>query len=82
VGGKKPPAGLKLHAWLNMWRDSWPARDAASALGPAGEGPDLVAVGFQEVVPLSAGNVIAGPASDGAGAWDYVLAATLNGDEW
>ena len=48
----------------------------------AAEGPDIVAVGFQEVVPLSAGNVIAGPSSDGADAWDYVLAATLNGDDW
>jgi hypothetical protein len=34
------------------------------------------------VVPLSAGNVIAGPSSEGADAWDYVLAATLNGEAW
>jgi hypothetical protein len=81
VGGKKPPPGLRLHSWINMWQDNWPERDAASMLGNT-EGPDIVAVGFQEIVPLSAGNVIAGPATDGADAWDYVMAATLNGDEW
>ncbi len=81
MGGKKPPPGLKLHSWLNMWRDNWPARDASSPLGAA-EGPDMVVAGFQEVVPLSAGNVIAGPAADGADAWDQVLGATLNGDQW
>lgn len=88
VAGKKPPAGLKLHDWLDQWKHAWP-REAAQAPGQqpsaaaaAAEGPDIVAVGFQEVVPLSAGNVIAGPSSEGADAWDQVLAATLNGDAW
>jgi len=49
--------------------------------GPPG-GPDIVAVGFQEVVPLSAGNALLGPGSEGADAWDYALASTLNGEEW
>ena len=84
VAGKKPPAGLKLHDWLDQWKHCWPKETAPAPGQPAaaGDGPDIVAVGFQEVVPLSAGNVIAGPSSEGADAWDHVLAATLNGDEW
>lgn len=96
VAGKKPPAGLELHDWLNQWKHCWPRESAgtaqaqeqqqpahsAGAATAAADGPDIVAVGFQEIVPLSAGNVIAGPSSEGAEAWDYVLAATLNGDEW
>lgn len=84
VAGKKPPAGLKLHDWLDQWKDCWPNTQSANtpASAPASVGPDIVVIGFQEVVPLSAGNVIAGPSSAGADAWDYALASTLNGDEW
>jgi hypothetical protein len=93
VAGKKPPTGLKLHDWLDQWKHAWPRGEAAQAgtgqqqqstgaAAAAADGPDIVAVGFQEVVPLSAGNVIAGPSSEGADAWDHVLAATLNGDAW
>jgi hypothetical protein len=42
----------------------------------------VVAVGFQEIVPLSAGNALLGPSAEGADAWDFALAATLNGEEW
>jgi hypothetical protein len=91
VAGKKPPPGLKLHEWLDQWKHCWPQQQqqgqqpsatGAGARGSTAEGPDIVAVGFQEVVPLSAGNVIAGPSAAGADAWDHALAATLNGDEW
>lgn len=89
VAGKRPPAGLKLHDWLDQWKHAWPRGEAGQqqqqstgAATAAADGPDIVAVGFQEVVPLSAGNVIAGPSSEGADAWDHVLAATLNGDAW
>jgi hypothetical protein len=85
VAGKRPPNGLKLHEWLHQWKDCWPQTAAATgsaAASAAGGGPDIVAIGFQEVVPLSAGNVFAGPSSAGADAWDYVLASTLNGDDW
>jgi hypothetical protein len=84
VAGKKPPAGLRLHDWLDQWKHAWP-KEAGKSPGQqaaTADGPDIVAIGFQEVVPLSAGNVIAGPSSEGADAWDYVLAATLNGDDW
>lgn len=60
MAGKRPPPGFKLTEWLGAWRSSWPA-----ASGGRAPGPDLVVVGFQEVVPLSAGNVIAGGSEGG-----------------
>ncbi len=44
VNGRRPPADLDLRPWLDM--SNHPA--------------DIVAVGFQEVVPLNAGNVVMG----------------------
>lgn len=79
VAGKKPPSKLKLTDWLDQWRDSWPRGTDSNAQQ---QGPDIIAIGFQEVVPLSAGNVIAGPNNEGANAWDYALACNLNGEEW
>lgn len=70
VNGKKPPPGLRLDEWLGVWRGKWPAppADAAAAGQPSQpqsqpqcqETPDVVAVGFQEIVPLNAGNVMGG----------------------
>ena len=47
VNGRRPPQGLSLRPWL----------DAQHA------DADIVAVGFQEIVPLSAGNVVMGECS-------------------
>lgn len=44
VNGRRPPADLDLRPWLDM----------------ATHQADIVAVGFQEVVPLNAGNVMMG----------------------
>ena len=44
VNGRMPPAGLDLRPWL----------DASASQ------PDIVAVGFQEIVPLNAQNVVMG----------------------
>ena len=44
VNGRRPPADLDLRPWLDM----------------ANHQADIVAVGFQEVVPLNAGNVVMG----------------------
>ncbi len=52
VNGKKPPAGINLQEWIG------PLRDA--------QGPDVIALGFQEIVPLTAGNAIMGESSLGA----------------
>ncbi|KAI8476894.1 MAG: hypothetical protein J3K34DRAFT_516160 [Monoraphidium minutum] len=76
VAGRRPPPGATLHEWLGLWKDAWPQ------VAGGAPGPDVVAVGFQEVVPLNAGNALLGPSAEGADAWDAALAATLNGDEW
>ena len=44
VNGRRPPADLDLRPWLDMSNHT----------------ADIVAVGFQEVVPLNAGNVVMG----------------------
>lgn len=44
MNGRRPPADLDLRPWLDM----------------ASHQADIVAVGFQEVVPLNAGNVVMG----------------------
>jgi hypothetical protein len=54
VNGRKPSPTIQLSEWLGSLTTDWPH----DADGPAGA--DIVAVGFQEVVPLNAGNVIAG----------------------
>lgn len=88
VAGKRPPKHLPLHDWLCQWDGSWPSDSGSSgssvnsSSSNCASRPDIVAVGFQEVVPLSAGNVIAGPSADGADAWDAALAAALNGQAW
>ena len=46
VNGRAPPSSTDLREWL-------------AVRGPHGE-PDLVAVGFQELVPLNASNVVMG----------------------
>ena len=46
VNGRAPPPGTDLREWLAVG-------------GPHGE-PDIVAVGFQELVPLNASNVVMG----------------------
>ena len=70
VNGKKPPAELNLNPWIG----------APSSTD--GSKPGIVVIGFQEVVPLSAGNVLAGSALTNIRAWDRLIAAELNGKEW
>jgi hypothetical protein len=36
----------------------------------------------QEIVPLNAGNVIVGSATDNLEAWDRAIGAYLNGEAW
>ncbi|KAG2437045.1 hypothetical protein HYH02_011308 [Chlamydomonas schloesseri] len=58
------------------------AAAAAVAQAGGGGGSDVVAVGFQELVPLNAGSVMGVLAGDHVDAWDRCLAAHLNGEEW
>ncbi|GIL84933.1 hypothetical protein Vretifemale_13525 [Volvox reticuliferus] len=90
VAGKKPPPGLKLDDWLGAgpatggMRGRWPPGAATTtAVGAnGGDGPDMLAVGFAEIVPLSAGNVMGVWGSLHVDAWDRCLAVYLNGEEW
>jgi len=87
VAGRAPPAGACLSELL------LPPGDDVH--GPAG--PDIMVAGFQEAVPLSAGNVLShsliaaaaaagaggGPGADAGGdAWEAAVAASLNGADW
>lgn len=56
VNGRRPPQGLSLRPWL----------DAQQA------DADIVAVGFQEIVPLSAGNVVMGKLRSASEAYCFV----------
>ncbi|GIL53598.1 hypothetical protein Vafri_9213, partial [Volvox africanus] len=98
VAGKKPPPGLKLDDWLGVgpatggMKGRWPPGAMAAATtaacasggggGGGGDGPDILAVGFAEIVPLNAGNVMGVWGSPHVDAWDRCLAVYLNGEEW
>ncbi|GLC60378.1 hypothetical protein PLESTB_001605900 [Pleodorina starrii] len=98
VAGKKPPPGLRLDEWLGAgpaagdMKGRWPPGAAASAgagapaagapSGGGGGGPDILAVGFVELVPLNAGNVMGVWGNTHVEAWDRCLAVYLNGEEW
>ncbi|CAN0902185.1 Type IV inositol polyphosphate 5-phosphatase 9 [Linum grandiflorum] len=53
VGGISPPVDLDLRDWLNLDNDD--VEDDAGSLSP-----DIYVLGFQEIVPLNAGNIIRG----------------------
>ncbi|KXZ53716.1 hypothetical protein GPECTOR_6g633 [Gonium pectorale] len=50
--------------------------------GGSSDGPDVVAIAFQELVPLNAGSVIGVWGTDHADAWDRCVGAYLNGEDW
>lgn len=58
------------------------ARSGGGGAGPISDGAEIIAVGFQEVCELNPGNALLGPTTEAADAWDFTLAATLNGEEW
>ena len=70
MNGKKPPEGVSLKPLIGA------ATDAAAVR------PGIIAVGFQEIVPLSASNVIVGSALTNIRAWDRLIAMELNGEAW
>ncbi|KAG2429809.1 hypothetical protein HXX76_010593 [Chlamydomonas incerta] len=86
VGGKKPHPGIRLDEWLGPGAGAagprLPPQAGAAAAAAAPGGADVVAVGFQELVPLNAGSVMGVLANDNVDAWDRCLAAHLNGEEW
>ncbi|EFJ47134.1 hypothetical protein VOLCADRAFT_105199 [Volvox carteri f. nagariensis] len=98
VAGKKPPPGLRLDEWLGAgpaaggMKGRWPqgaeggssggAAGAGGGSGSGSNGPDILAVGFVEIVPLNAGNVMGVWGTAQVDAWDRCLAVYLNGEEW
>ncbi|KAJ6851782.1 type I inositol polyphosphate 5-phosphatase 8-like [Iris pallida] len=63
VGGRPPQKGLELGDWLM----SMPSQ------------PDIYVLGFQEVVPLTAGNVLGAESKRPADTWASLIRRTLNG---
>ncbi|KAK9792500.1 hypothetical protein WJX73_010349 [Symbiochloris irregularis] len=62
VNGRAPAQDADLREWLAIGLDK----------------PDLVAVGFQELVPLSASNVVMGASLESAATWDRLIDNALN----
>ncbi|DBA87288.1 hypothetical protein WJX77_005794 [Trebouxia sp. C0004] len=62
VNGRRPPADLDLRPWLDISNHT----------------ADIVAVGFQEVVPLNAGNVVMGGGLEAGSVWDMHIDRALN----
>ncbi|CAO2193955.1 unnamed protein product [Urochloa humidicola] len=63
AGGKAPPEDLDIADWLGT--------------GGGGEPADIYVLGFQEVVPLNAGNVFGAEDGRPAAAWESVIRAAL-----
>eukprot|EP00798_Chlamydomonas_sp_ICE-L_P027653 gene27653-7291_t len=70
VNGKKAPPGTSLTDWLGVWLKDWPEP----------EGPAIVAIGFQEIVPLNASSMLVG-GSENLRDWDRLVAQELNGED-
>ena len=73
VNGREPPSGVDLRPWLTGGRLTGGRGGGGKKLERL---PDIVAITFQEVVPLSAANVLLSAASGGE-AWEEVVADAL-----
>lgn len=79
----QPPHNAPCKTSCAQTPSQTPQSSDGAGAGDAGHGgPDVVALGFQEVVALNAPNALLGPSGEGADAWDAAVAATLNGEEW
>ena len=69
-----------LRGWLVYGQDGTPNTGSGGGGGAAGGGdadlPDIIAVGFQEILPLSPGNVVA-PGTEEVAAWGKALDSAL-----
>ena len=70
TNGKAPKEGMDIRSWLKM--------DARGGFGA--DAADVVVVGFQEIIPLTPGNVLAVQDSAQTEMWESVLDRALNGD--
>lgn len=58
LNGRKPPEDLDFEDFVKKWEASWPKREKIGT--GSHRKPDLYILGFQEAVPLTAQNIIAG----------------------
>ena len=70
TNGKAPKEGMDVRLWLKMDDRGGFGADAA----------DVVVVGFQEIIPLTPGNVLAVQDSAQTEMWEAVLDRALNGN--
>ncbi|KAF5838127.1 hypothetical protein DUNSADRAFT_3377 [Dunaliella salina] len=56
---------------VQLMHEVWAARAATA---------DVVALGFQEIVPLSAGNIVVGSDTSNVDSWDSLICRHLNGE--
>ena len=63
TNGKSPPGGLDISQWLDV----------------SDKKPDVVVVGFQEIVPLTPGKVLMQEDSVATAEWEAIIDRTLNG---
>eukprot|EP01025_Chloroclados_australasicus_P051710 TRINITY_DN6029_c0_g1_i3.p1 TRINITY_DN6029_c0_g1~~TRINITY_DN6029_c0_g1_i3.p1 ORF type:complete len:685 (-),score=46.66 TRINITY_DN6029_c0_g1_i3:662-2689(-) len=98
VHGSKPGLKHRLSDWLSFPDRNWPEREGNKTNGEAGagvrvgeengdggqlsQGPDIVILGFQEIVSLSASNVLVGGNLEGIVTWDQFIDAHLNKQPW
>ncbi|GMH33923.1 hypothetical protein BSKO_01757 [Bryopsis sp. KO-2023] len=75
VNGRKAPDTLDLSNWIQAWEQNWPAQPGQE--NPA-TGADICVMGFQEVVPLNAQNIISGWKSAQTSTWDTAIDKVLN----
>jgi phosphatidylinositol-bisphosphatase len=73
---------------LNVWTGTWntngkppPASLDISAWLDVASSPDLVVVGFQEIVPLTPGKVLMQEDAQATGEWEAIIERCLNGAE-
>ena len=71
---------------LNVWTGTWntngkppPASLDISAWLDVASSPDLVVVGFQEIVPLTPGKVLMQEDAQATGEWEAIIERCLNG---
>ena len=73
-----------LHVWTGTWNTNGkPPPDSLdiSAWLDVASSPDLVVVGFQEIVPLTPGKVLMQEDAQATGQWETIIERCLNGAE-
>eukprot|EP00210_Caulerpa_lentillifera_P000892 g863.t1 len=75
LNGRKPPENLDFGDFVKKWESHWPQREKVGT--GSHRKPDLYIMGFQEAVPLTAQNIIAGWTNIPAG-WDRSIDRSLN----